>query len=363
MSPVQDDLPANVISWLENYSVERERLNMKFTDDLLILLTLQIENMEEIAPHFSMSADDLQQIQREKRTSTGRVVSMLSKWRKRNRERATCLSLIKIFINSGHFEIIKSIISNIRKYIPSSSESVVPFNPVSYPTWNNLSDIDKEIIRNQFRDERDRVRDCFAEMLADIQKSLIHDARVNHAEVTNYLVAKTENLDYLNDLKEVKDIIGVFTVLLSKGCSWLNYHHFDIFIKKYGKDDDKAKMTRYVQRELWPYLQQSLYTIPPESVECQSTPTEVYRFMLPIKESESYITGQQLKQMQSLLADKLDVPVGCVQIQFEIGSIIVHFLVDKQLLNVKDIKLSSFAKRDDSDEWTYNLNTSWIKNM
>ena len=80
-------------------------LNMKFTDDLLILLTLRIQNMEGIAPHFGMSEDDIQQINGETSEDGG--------WRERKGEGATCLSVITILCESGHWDIIQSIISNI----------------------------------------------------------------------------------------------------------------------------------------------------------------------------------------------------------------------------------------------------------
>ena len=113
---------------------------MKFTDDLLILITLQIQNIEEIGPHFGMSEDDIHQINGETSEDDGKVVSMLSKWKG---EGATCLLLVIIFSQSGHWDIIQSIISSIRnKYIPSSAAVTVPFDPVTYPSWSRLSGSD-----------------------------------------------------------------------------------------------------------------------------------------------------------------------------------------------------------------------------
>ena len=303
---------------LNKYSVPKVCLNMKFTDDLLILLILQIQNMEEIAPHFGMSKDDIQQIIEETSEDDGRVVLMLSKWRERNKEEATCLSLITILSRIGHWDIIESIISNIRnKYIPSSVAVTVPFDPVIYPSWSRLSESDKEVVRNRLRKENIQVRVHFAQMFKSIQSSF---RGVDHVEVLNYLAVQsdTEHIDWVNKAKEINNIFGVFNVMLQEGCSWLNYHLLDVLVQRFGSMEYKVKMADYIQKVLWPYLQQSLYEIPPESVGRQSIPDNVYHFVLAAKKSESYsyITGQQLKQIQLLVAKKLQVSVECVHIEF-----------------------------------------------
>ena len=334
---------------------------MRFTDDLLILLTLQIQNMKEIAPHFGMSEDDIQQIHGETSEDNGRVVSMLSKWRERKGKRATCRLLVTVLCESGHWDIIELIISSIRnKYIPSSAAVTVPFNPVTFPTWSRLSESDKEVIRNRLRRENIKVREHFAQMFKSIQSSF---RGVDHVEVLNYLAVKpdTEHIDdWASKDKEINNIFGVFNVMLQKGCNWLNYHLLDILVRGFGSDECKVKMADYIQNVLWPYLQRSLYEIPPESVGYQSIPNNVYNFVLTVKESESYmyITGQQLKQIQLLVAKKLQVPVEYVRIEFTTGSIIVHFLVDKQVVDIKNIKLLK-----ETEPNTYNIDAEWIKHM
>ena len=351
----------DVTDLLKKHSLPKECLNMKFTDDFLILLTLQIQNMEEIAPHFGMSEDDIQQINGETSEDDGRVVLTLSKWRERKGEGATCLSLITIFSGSGHWFIIQSIISSIRnKYIPSSVAVTVPFDPVTYPSWSRLSVSDKEIVRNRLRKQNIQVREHFAQMFKSIQSSF---RGVDHVEVLNYLAVKpdTEHIHWSNKTKEINSIFGVFSVMLQEGCNWLNYHLLDILVQGFGCMECKVKMAEYIQNVLWPYLQRSLYEIPPESVGHQSIPDNVHHFVLPVKESENYITGQQLKQIQLLVAKKLQVSVKRVHIEFTPGSIIVHFLVDKQVIDIKDIRLSGFVKETEPN--TYNINAEWIKNV
>ena len=337
---------------------------MKFTDDLLILLTLQIQNidLEEFAPHFGMSEDDIQQINEETSEDDGRVVSMLSKWRERMGEGATCRSLVTVLCGSRNWDIIQSIISSIRnKYIPSSAAAIVPFDPVTYPNWSRLSESDKEVVRNRLRNENNQVRKHFAQMFKIIQSSF---RGVDHSEVLNYLAVEpdTEHIDWANKAKEINNIFGVFSVImLEEQCNWLNYHLLDVLVQGFGSMECKVKMADYIQKVLWPYLQRSLYEIPPESVGHQSIPDNVHNFELPVKESKSYITGQQLKQVQLLVAKKLQVSVECVHIEFTTGCIIVHFLVDKQVVDIKNIRLADFVKETEPN--TYDIDVEWIKKM
>ena len=345
---------------LEKYSVPEKCLNMKFTDDLLILLTLHIQNMEKIAPHFGMSEDDIQQIKEETSEDDGRVVPMMSKWRERKGEGATCRLLVTVLCGSDHWDIIESIISNIRnKYIPSSVAVTVPFDPITYPSWNRLSVKDKEVVRNRLRKENIQVREHFAQVFKSIQNSF---DGVDHVKVLNCLAVKpdTEHIDWVNKAKEISNIFGVFNVMLQEGCSWLNYHFLDVLVQGFGSKEYKVKMADYIQKVLWPYLQRSLYEIPPESVGRQSISDNVHNFELPVKE-RTYITGQQLKQIQLLVATKLQVSVECVHIELTTGSIIVHFLVDKQAVDIKNIRLAGFVKETEPN--TYNIDAEWIKHM
>ena len=340
---------------------------MKFTDDLLILLTLQIKNMEEIAPHFDMSEDEIWQIKRDKNgNENGRVVSMLSKWKERNRDRATCLSLVNIFSECGHLEIIESIISNIRKKYSATDTytCTLPFDPVTYPNWKYLSESDKEHIRNELRDEAIKVKDAFATTFSDIHESFV-ERKVDHHQVIAHV--KLHESSYkakclfpeLNNKTEYNEITVVMRFFADK-CDWIDYHLLDVVTKKYGSDKDKNALSTYINDDLWPYLQRSLYEIPPEFVGSHSVSTRMYHFTLPITEDD-IITGQQLPQIKLLLSKKLQVQLQHIHIKFETGSIIVHFLVDKQLFDTNDIRLSGFVKSDKPD--TYLLGADWIKDM
>ena len=360
---------------LKKHSVQEECLNMKFTDDLLILLTLQIKNMEEIAPHFDMSEDEIWQIKRDENgNENGRVASMLSIWRERNRDRATCLSLVNIFSKIGHKDIIDSIISNIhQKYISDSATDTytctLPFNPITYPNWKYLSESDKEHIRNKLINEANKVKKCFATTFSGIHKSFV-ERKVDHNQVIAHVELlqpfECEYQTYFESLppddekeKDKTRQISVVFRFFTRKCNWIDYHLLDAVTEIYGSDEDKSAMSTYINKMLWPFLQRSLYEIPPESVGSHSVSPRMYHFILPITE-DHIINGQQLQQIKLLLSEKLQVQLQHIHVKFETGSIIVHFLVDKQLFDTNDIRLSGFVKSDKPD--TYLLDADWIRN-
>ena len=347
---------------------------MKFTDDLLILLTLKIEKMEEIAPYF-VSEDEIWQIKRDENgDENGKVVSMLSIWRERNRDRATCLSLVNIFSKIGHKDIIDSIISNIhQKYISDSAADTYtctfPFNPVTYPNWDSFSDNHKENIRNKLRNEANKVKKCFATTFSGIHKSFV-ERKVDHNQVIAHVELlqpfECEYQTYFESLppddekeKDKTPQISVVFRFFTHKCNWIDYHLLDAVTEIYGSDEDKSAMITYINKKLWVFLQRSLYEIPPDVVGSHSVSARMYHFILPI--AKDIINGQQLQHIKLLLSEKLQVQLQHIHVEFKTGSIIVHFLVDKQLFDTNDIRLSGFIKSDKPD--TYLLDADWIKNM
>ena len=185
---------------LKKHSVPEKCLNMKFTDDLLILLTLQIQNMEGIAPHL---------------VCLKMIFSKINRWRDirgwwvegKKAGRRSYMSILSNRLLAIYYNI----------FHPSVAVTV-PFNPVTYPSWSRLSESDKKVtvVRNCLKRENRQVRDHFAQMLNSIQSSF---RGVDHVEVLNYLILKrdTEHIDLAN-----------------KGCDWLNYHLLDILVREFG---------------------------------------------------------------------------------------------------------------------------------
>ena len=344
----------DVTSLLEEYPVQRESLDMKFTDDLLILLTLRLKNMrmENVAPYFGMSTDDIRKIQLDEETKNGRIVSMLSQWREKAGKVATNYSVIEILCQNGHPNIASEIINNLKE---KRLVDIVPFKP-----WEETNDQRKEIVQNCLTERNNKVRKKYAITFTDIQESFCQ-RNVDHKIVIDYfkLYPGTETLLFEDEISNINSIKDVFSVI-RKQSDWLNYHSLDIITSKFGSEDDKKRMTHYIQKVLWPYLQLSLYKIPPESVECYQEYPDSYHFILPVNKDNDK-TGISSKMIQSLLAKKFRVSEKAILIKFKPGSIIVHFIIDKRLFATNDQRLYGFVNTKEPD--VYYLNNDLIKDM
>ena len=366
------NLWAAIFDILHKYPIHKDYLYKKCTDYLLVILSQDMKEMKYLAPYFGMSDADIQQIQRERSAEISRVISMLSRWRKRNGSNATYLALISNFYNSGHCKVAESIIINLHKKYSKPMVSSVEMDTIEFTPqkskeyclkWDDLPEGKKKQIRNNLIEENNKVREEFYHTLTAIRESFkLHE--VHYLDIflslkkRHFPMSDKQTLVSLVDEWKKEGIHGVFYVI-GELCSWFNYHLLDIIVSEFGSHEDKQSMGDYVSNILWPYLQRSLYEIPPESIECQEVPSESYHFVYPINaddDANEDITGQQLKCFQYLIAGKLEIPMEEVYIQFKPGSIIVHFIVDKQLFALDDVRLSGFVKKVPLDTFQFNPN-------
>jgi hypothetical protein len=69
-----------------------------------------------------------------------------------------------------------------------------------------------------------------------------------------------------------------------------------------------------------------------------------------------------MKQIQLMLAEKLNIPVAVIKIKAKSGSIIIHFIVNKQYFSDHDDKLTEFIKDTGSDN-IYYIDMKWLENI
>ena len=322
-----------------------------------------MKKIKYLAPYFGMSDVDVQQIQRERSTEISRVILMLSRWRKRNGNNATYLALVSNFYKSGHCKVAESIIINLHKKYSKPMVSSVEMHTIEFTpqkskeyclTWDDLPERKKEQIRNNLIEENEEVREEFYHTFTAIRESFkLH--KVHYLDIVlslkkrRFPMSDKQTLVSLVDEWKKEGIHGVFYVI-GEVCSWFNYHLLDTIVSEFGSYEDKQSMGDYVSNILWPYLQRSLYEIPPESLECQEVPSESYHFVYPLKDGDDAINGQELKYFQYLIAKKLEIPMAEVHIQFKPGSITVHFIVDKQLFALDELK---FVKESSPDTFQF----------
>jgi hypothetical protein len=345
---------------------------MKFTDDLLVLLALEGQTVENVASYFRME-DYIDKIE-EYKSENGKIVSILSMWKETKGRNATYFTVIDVLFLSGQQEIAKSIAVNLQKKynIPSSPpiNAVVPFRPEhSFGNWNEFDASQKERIKNRLRVENKDIIVCFNRTFLDIMKSF-KERNVDSDLLRMCLkleLKALKNPEVISELKNAHSVSDVFDFIDEIGCDWINYHLLDVLACQYGCDKDRQLMNIYVKK-LWSYLQRSLYRIPPESfgpVQSPSTSISTYHFVLPVADGID-ISGQQLKKIELLLANKLEIAPFHIQIEIRIGSIIIHFIIDKQLLRDDDDrtdKLANFKKENKFNDSIYLIDIEWLKHF
>jgi hypothetical protein len=356
---------SSLVDLLKPCNISMECLQMKFTDDLLVLLALEGQTVENVASYFRME-DYIDKIE-EYKSENGKIVSILSMWKETKGRNATYFTVIDVLFLSGQQEIAKSIAVNLQKKynIPSSPpiNAVVPFRPEhSFGNWNEFDASQKERIKNRLRVENKDIIVCFNRTFLDIMKSF-KERNVDSDLLRMCLkleLKALKNPEVISELKNAHSVSDVFDFIDEIGCDWINYHLLDVLACQYGCDKDRQLMNIYVKK-LWSYLQRSLYRIPPESfgpVQSPSTSISTYHFVLPVADGID-ISGQQLKKIELLLANKLEIAPFHIQIEIRIGSIIIHFIIDKQVLKDKKDKLALFNK-DVYDDDTYYMNVNLL---
>jgi hypothetical protein len=137
------------------YNLSMECLRWKFNDDLLVVLAFEGRKVEDVAHYFGME-DYLSQIKSE----SGKIMSIISKWKKIKENDATYFAIFEILIQNGCPEVVSIALSFKRKYC-TSSQSIVdkcPFRPeLSYTNWNELTEKRKEEIINGLKFEKNEV--------------------------------------------------------------------------------------------------------------------------------------------------------------------------------------------------------------
>jgi hypothetical protein len=346
----------SVTDFCNTYGIDMDCLQMTFTDDLLVLLALEGQKVEDVAGYFDME-DYINQID-ESQSANGKIMSILSKWKETKGDNVSYLAVIETLLQHRCLNIAKLIARSIKKKYCNTYGCSVLFKPEkSFSNWNDFDDDHKVRIRNSLREENDKIMDLFGETFLDILHS-IKEQETDIRLLQLCLEVKLKNISSssLNGLKQTKDVIDIFKFIRSIGCNWFNYHLLDVLTYHYGGDEDKQMMSDYVKR-LWAYLQRSLYRIPPESFG-PSQITDAYHFILPIADGND-MSGQQLKHIQLMLAEKLEIPPH-MQIEIRPGSIMIHFIVSEELFNNSNHnRLDGFTKDADNDRMYY-INVEWL---
>lgn len=328
---------------LEEMNVKQDCLLSKCVDSFFLMLTQNVAQYDVVGPYFGMSQTDLIQIKRDNDTEGTRMMAMLWKWRTRNGNKATYSSLISNFLQMNNREIVDLVVKYLQeenKVKEMSSEAVPSFTPENSPgkylNWSEMSDNERERVRNDLIDRSNKVRLSFASLLVKIVQSFKRN-QVSVEELKLYL-CQLPHLDSdsssLERLEQADDIAKIFRIL-SKHYSWYNHELLGEVIDTFGTEEDQALISEYNQDKLLPYLECSIFEIPPCSFDTSSN----FQQQLCLKLPDSIMpSGSDVKLLQEKLAKRLDLPVSCLQLtSYSAGCVELYFAIYREIY-LKDLE-------------------------
>ncbi|XP_019851512.1 PREDICTED: uncharacterized protein LOC109581654 [Amphimedon queenslandica] len=328
---------------LEGMNVKQDCLLSRCEDSFFLMLTQNVAQYDVLGPYFGMSQTDLIQIKRDNDTEGTRMMAMLWKWRTRNGSKATYSSLISNFLQMNNREIVELVVKHLQeenKVKEMSSVAVPSFTPENSPgkylNWSEMSDNEKERVRNDLIDRSNKVRLSFASLLVKIVQSFKR-SQVSVEELKLYL-CQLPHLDSdpssLERLEQADDIAKIFRIL-SKHYSWYNHELLGEVVDTFGTEEDQALISKYNQDKLLPYLECSIFEIPP----CLFDSSCNFRQQLCLKLPDSIMpSGSDVKLLQEKLAKRLDLPVSCLQLtSYTAGCVELYFALYRDVY-VKDLE-------------------------
>ena len=136
------------------------------------------------------------------------------------------------------------------------------------------------------------------------------------------------------DLSTAKTAIDVFDVI-SMHTSWFNFLLLETVVENTGCSNEKSLLEAYIDDELVPYLECSIFEIPSKATSSDSV-------SLYLKLSDDIqLTGNNVRTLQKKLEELLHVPSlefdsvseGCVQLMFSIPRALFECYPDKSSLH------------------------------
>ena len=313
-------------------------------DHVLTEITVITEgvSLDLLSSHFEMTFGDVAKIKDEIKEHEGnKTLAMLRKWRCRKKEDASYLALIKPFVKMNNIAVVEIIVEHIKNHsINETKYSQHPFTPEAtldkYPTWNDLSDIKREQIKNELRVENEKTSSEYASVVIDILH-LFKTRNIDYEEIKIFLQLSvkpmsTSELNQSSDLDRADSMNKVFW-FISKHTSWFNFEILEEVVKKFGDKKEIELLSKYISGTLTPYLKRSIFEIPPDSFSSQSDHSVCSLVCLKLPD-DLLPSGYDIKLIQVKLAKRIGINPSNFQLRFyESGCIELNFEVQTVWLN------------------------------
>ena len=336
-------LISDLLNFLSPYDLQYEELDKECDDSLLIQVSqhLQLIDYTEVGRCLNLSSKTMEGIIQDKRDNVERTVAVLWEWKAKNGSAATSVELLNAFLKMEETVVVESILRYLSKKTVSEPQTrelhLAPEKAKGrYRNWKDLTDSEKEAVKNQLMDENQDVRKAYAIFVVQLIKSFRKrevDPKLVKPFVRSYDNSYQPNFHKDDSIADVLDE-------LSKHCTWFNYESFKVVVEILGNEDEKTYLKTYEEDHLTPYLKRSIFEIPCSS-QCQFQCTNLL-FKVP---TDLSISGNEIKAVQRNLAKLSGLEDGTI-LHFEdynIGSIKLIFSLPTVVLNESSPKSQLFT--------------------
>ena len=313
-------------------------------DHVLTEITVVTEgvSLDLLSSHFEMTFGDVAKIKDEIKEHEGnKMLAMLRKWRCQKKENTSYLALLKLFVKMNNIAVVEVIVEHIKNHsINETKYSQHTFTPEvtpdKYRTWNDLSHVEKEQIKNELREENKKTKFEYASVFVDIAR-LFKKRNIDYEEIKMFLQLSvkpmsTSELDQSSALDRADSMNKVF-LFISKHTSWFNFEILEEVVKKFGDEVEKKLLSKYISETLTPYLKRSIFEIPPDSFPSQSDHSVCSLVCLKLPD-DLLPSGYDIKLIQVKLAKRIGINPSNLQLRFyESGCIELNFEIQNVWLN------------------------------
>ena len=303
---------------------------------LIIEVSQRIDDYKRVGHSLKLTDEMLKEITQNKSDDIERNIAVLWAWKRKNGSAATSSTLVKVFLKLEDRFVAEFILKHLMKQKTEPRQTNVQgrLDPQKanehYPNWNDLSESEKEGIKNDLEEKNRDVREAYTVFVSKLTHSFI---KRNVDPMVIRLLANSYNDGHLFTEPVVlgnSDSVATVFYELSKHCTWFNYELFRVIVKVEGNDEEKKYLQTYENDHLSPYLKLSIFEIP-------FTPgQDPSRTHLLLKVSaELCITGSQVKAIQQNLVKLLgfkqnsallhfeDYNVGCIELVFSLPTVLI----------------------------------------
>ena len=283
---------------------------------MLRKLSIRIPDFTAVAPFFITKAD-IEDIEKTFPLSNDdKIQAMLWKWRERDSQCATYLSLIHIFRE------IK--MDNLAEFVQENIHVEDILLEVDFPFKKNETELYQLECYNK------KIRNKFQSMERQILKSLLK-RKVQPTELKIFL---KNFVGRCKEIHDAEDLDKIFLALCYHQ-SWFNFEIYEDMIEEFGGEEEKETLENY-KHELKIYLKKSLIEIPnPIQLLHDSRNQTLFVLKIPDdKEGQPSLSGGDVQKIKRDLALQLNIPfqslsfceyrLGCIELVFSAQTALIE---------------------------------------